>query len=60
MTPAEIRLEVYKLCESFGNATQTRDKLVIESVAVVVHAKVLELIPDAPEPETVTGPTNHL
>jgi len=46
MNPSDIRTEILKLCEAFASAAQTGNKLVIESTAEVVKAKVLELIPD--------------
>jgi hypothetical protein len=46
MNPSDLRTEILKLCESFAAAAQTGNKLVIESTAEVVKAKVIELIPD--------------
>lgn len=46
MNPANLRLEILKLCEAFGSAAETRNQLVIQATAEVVKAKVAELIPD--------------
>lgn len=46
MNPSDIRNEILKICEAFGAAAQTGNKLVIEAIAAVVKAKVEELIPD--------------
>ena len=46
MNPSDLRTEILKLCEAFASAAQTGNKLVIESTAAVVKAKVQELIPD--------------
>jgi hypothetical protein len=46
MNPSELRTEILKLCEAFGAAAQTGNKIVIEATGEVVKAKVLELIPD--------------
>ena len=46
MTPAELRIEILKLCEAFGAAAQTGNPTVINATAEVVKAKVAELIPD--------------
>ena len=46
MNPSDLRTEILKLCESFAAAAQTGNKLVIESTAAVVKAKVAVLIPD--------------
>jgi hypothetical protein len=46
MKPADLRTEVLKLCEAFASAAQTGNKLVIESTAEMVKAKVVQLIPD--------------
>jgi len=46
MNPEQLRNNILKLCEAFGAAAETRNKLVIDATAEVVKAKVLELIPD--------------
>ena len=49
MNPAELRIEILKLCEAFGAAAQTGNPTVINATAEVVKAKVAELIPDPSE-----------
>jgi hypothetical protein len=46
MKPEQIRTEILKLMEAFASAAQTGNKLVIESTAEMVKAKVIQLIPD--------------
>jgi len=46
MIPADLRLEILKLCESFAAAAQTGNQLVIAATAEVVKAQVAQLIPD--------------
>ena len=50
MNPAELRLEILKLCEAFASAAETRNPIVIDATAEVVKAKVVELLPDPPIP----------
>jgi hypothetical protein len=60
MTNPELRLEIFKLCDSFASAAQTGNKLVIDATGLVIRAKVLELFPDdiaplEPTPEPATN-----
>ena len=48
MNPAELRLEILKLCEAFGSAAQTGNPIVIQATGDVVKARVAELLPDSP------------
>jgi len=54
MNPAELRLEILKLCEAFGSAAETRNPIVIQAVGDVVKARVAELLPDSPIAETAS------
>ena len=57
MNPAELRLEILKLCEAFGSAAETRNTIVIQATGDVVKARVAELLPDLPiSAETSAAP----
>lgn len=52
MKPADLRLEILKLCEAFAAAAQSGHPIVISATAEFVKAKMFELIPDAAEQPT--------
>lgn len=47
MNPAQLRLEIQKLCEAFGAAAQTGHPVVINATALTVNAELFRLIPDS-------------
>jgi hypothetical protein len=57
MKPADLRLEILKLCESFAAAAQTGNQIVIAATAEVVKAQVAQLIPDQIEQPEETEST---